>query len=236
MGCKFSILMANYNAQKFVKHAIKSVLAQKYQDWELIIVDDKSTDNSVDKIKNFDDDRIKFFQRDKNGGYGETLRTTMKYATGEICGVLDSDDALREDALSIMAKAHDKYPKHGLIYSQYVKCNESMKRTARGDCGPLPKGITWLDIMLKKIPAPRPRVSHFKTFKRSAYDKTSGFHELRRTVDKDIVLKLEEITKLLYVDEELYFYRAHPAGISRSTKTHPYGKQVIERAKKRRGL
>jgi len=50
---KFSILMANYNAGKYIKDAIKSVLGQTYKDWELIIVDDKSTDNSIKIIRVF---------------------------------------------------------------------------------------------------------------------------------------------------------------------------------------
>ena len=231
---KFSILMANYNAGKYIKDAIKSVLRQTYTDWELIIVDDKSKDNSVEIINKFlGDPRIKLTIRDENGGYGKTLQTAVKHVTGEVCGILDSDDTLRSDALEIMVKNHVKHPECGLIYSQFMKCNANLKKIKKGDCTVIPPDTTWLDAMLsgKK---PKLRVSHFKTFRKSDYDRTDGFHDLRRTVDKDIVLKLEEVTKLLFVDEVLYYYRVHSQCISRSSSTHPFGKEVINKAIERR--
>ena len=85
-----------------------------------------------------------------------------------------------------------------------------------------------------KIPKPRPRVSHFKVFTRDAYNKTDGYTEFRRSVDKDIVLKLEEVTKLKYVDKVLYDYRIHKKNISRDPGTKPHGKDIVAQAKKRR--
>ena len=236
MGNKFSILMANYNGAKYVKEAIKSVLNQTYPNIELIIVDDVSTDDSIKVIRQFlDDKRIKFIQQKQNGGYGKTLQTAIKNSTGNICGILDSDDVLRKDAIDIMVRKHLKYPKYGLIYSQFAKCNKKLKKIRKGGCTKIPEGITWLDAMINKR-RPKLRVSHFKTFKREVYDKTDGFHDFRRTVDKDIVLKLEEVTKLMFVNEVLYFYRIHPQCISRNKKTPIYGKEVVEKAKRRRGI
>lgn len=231
---KFSILMANYNAGKYIKAAIKSVFNQTYKDWELVVVDDKSTDDSVKTIRGLlDDSRIKLIIREENGGYGKTLQTAIEHITGEICGILDSDDVLRDDALEIMVKNHLEHPECGLIYSQFMKCDSDLKKIKRGDCTVIPPGITWLDAMLSRR-RPKLRVSHFKTFRKSDYDRTDGFHDLRRTVDKDIVLKLEEVTKLLFVDEVLYYYRVHSQCISRSNSTHPFGKEVINKAIERR--
>ena len=225
--------MANYNAARFLGQAVKSIIRQTYENWELIFVDDMSTDNSVNIINKYKDPRIKIILRGENGGYGKTLQTAIANASGSICGIFDSDDVLDKNSLQIMVEAHKKNPDHGLIYSQYMLCDENMKHRSVGDCAALPKNRTWLEVITKD-PKPRPRVSHFKVFKRSAYDKTDGFHDLRRTVDKDIVLKLEEVTKLLYVNKVLYYYRAHPAGISRNTKTKTYGDLIIKRAQKRR--
>lgn len=232
---KFSILMANYNAAKFIKEAIKSVFNQTFKDWELIIVDDKSSDNSRDVIETFSKNiKVKFIERSKNGGYGKTLQTAIQHASGELCAIVDSDDVLHRQALEIMVEAHDANPDCGLIYSQFMKCDENLIPIKKGDCGPLIPGKTWLNHLIDKI-RPKVRVSHLKTFRRSDYDKTKGFHELRRTVDKDIVLKLEEVTKLLFIDKVLYSYRIHSAGISRSQSSKPFGRLVMERALKRRG-
>lgn len=226
--------MANYNAGKYIKAAIKSVFNQTYKDWELVVVDDKSTDDSVKIVRGFlDDSRIKLIIREENGGYGKTLQTAIEHVTGEVCGILDSDDTLRSDALEIMVKNHVKHPECGLIYSQFMKCDANLKKIKKGDCTVIPSDTTWLDAMLSRR-RPKLRVSHFKTFKKRDYDRTDGFHDLRRTVDKDIVLKLEEVTKLLFVDEVLYYYRVHSQCISRSNSTHPFGKEVISKAIERR--
>ena len=233
---KFSILMANFNAATFIKDAVESVLRQTYASWELIFVDDASTDNSLKQIEKFRSVfGIKIIRRETNGGYGLTLRTAIEHATGDIIAILDSDDMLDKEALQVMVDHHQKNPKCALIYSQFMSCNAKLKSVRIGDCGPIPKGKTWLDILTKKIVVkPKIRISHFKTFKRSAYNKTKGFHKLRRTVDKDIVLKLEEIARPLFIDRILYYYRVHPKGISRNRSTHPFGKIIVQRAIERR--
>ena len=96
---KISIVTASYNYQDYIKETIQSVLDQTYSDWELIIVDDCSTDNSVDVIKSFSDDRIKLFINEKNLGLAETIKLGIENATGEWIAFLESDDILREDYL-----------------------------------------------------------------------------------------------------------------------------------------
>lgn len=231
---KFSLLMANYNSAKYIDQAIQSVLEQSCPDWELIIVDDASTDDSIQKLTRYKTHpQIHLHRRETNGGYGLALRDTARNANGDIYGIIDSDDTLHKDALKIMHQAHQDNPDRGLIYSQFMLCDKDLKPLQKGDCGPIPDDTSWLDIILNQ-PKPRPRISHFKTFKRTAYEQTEGFHALRRTVDKDIVLKLEEITKTLFIDKVLYYYRTHPAGISRDNTTKSYGDLIIRKALKRR--
>ena len=71
---KISIVTASYNYENYIKETIKSVLNQTYQDWELIIIDDCSSDNSVNVIKSFQDDRIKLFVNKQNLGLAKTLK------------------------------------------------------------------------------------------------------------------------------------------------------------------
>lgn len=226
--------MASHNAARYIRDAIQSVLAQTLPDWELIIADDASTDNSVEVIETFTSDkRIRLVKREENGGYGDALRTAIAHATRPIIGILDADDALRNDALRVMVNAHAER-KYGLIYSQYDVCDVHLCRRGKGFSGPLPEGRTYLDVLIK---GRKPNiVGHFKTFKRTAYDQTPGFTSRRRTVDKDLVLKLEEVTSMKFVDIPLYLYRVNPEGISQNPTTRWYRKEVVDEAMARRGL
>ena len=91
---KISVVTASYNYQDYIKEAVQSVLDQTYKDWELIIVDDCSTDNSVEVIKSFKDERIKLFINEKNLGLKETVKRGIENATGEWVVFLESDDIL----------------------------------------------------------------------------------------------------------------------------------------------
>lgn len=230
----FSILMANYDAGGFLPASIKSVLNQTDQNWELVIVDDASPESVEQVVQPFlTDKRISFIRHKSNSGYGKTLRTAIEHSSGSICGILDSDDALDSNAIRVMRKAHKKYPEHQLIYSQYMQCDQALKPIKKGTCAQIPEGVSWLEV-IEKWKQPIPRVSHFKTFTRAAYNKTDGFTSYRRTVDKDIVLKLEEVTKLKFVDKVLYYYRLHSKALTRDPRYPSRNKEVIALTKKRR--
>ena len=104
-----SVITASYNYENYISDTIKSVQAQTFSDWELIIVDDASSDNSVNIIKSFlDDKRIKLICHDKNKGLSETLKTGLKYAQGEWIAFLESDDMLTSDSLEKRLQHKDK--------------------------------------------------------------------------------------------------------------------------------
>lgn len=86
--------MPNYNCEKFLAETIESVLAQTYENWELLIVDDHSTDGSVEIIKEYceKDERIKLFVNEKNSGAAASRNWALREATGEWIAFLDSDD------------------------------------------------------------------------------------------------------------------------------------------------
>src|ERR1035437_9572714 len=77
-----SIVLPVYNGEKYLKEAIRSVLKQSFPDFELIILNDGSTDNSLEIIKSFDDSRIKVVNQE-NRGFGDTLNTGITLALGE---------------------------------------------------------------------------------------------------------------------------------------------------------
>lgn len=89
-----SIITPTYNSSKFIKKTAKSVLNQTLADWEWVIVDDCSSDETAELIKEFckKDDRIKFFSMSKNSGSGPTRNKAIELAIGKYIAFLDSDD------------------------------------------------------------------------------------------------------------------------------------------------
>lgn len=95
---KISIITTSYNYENYIKETIESVQAQTYKDWEMIIVDDGSTDNSVDVIKSYveKDSRIKLFQHEncQNKGLCESLKLGITKSQGDWLIILESDDTI----------------------------------------------------------------------------------------------------------------------------------------------
>ncbi|MBE3591911.1 glycosyltransferase [Thermoanaerobacter sp. RKWS2] len=108
-----SVIVPAYNAEKYIGEAIKSVLSQTYPYFELIIVDDASTDSSVEVVRSFNDDRIRLIQHDKNRGPGAARNTAIEAAKGEWMAILDADDQWLperlEKLMKIALKAGEEY-------------------------------------------------------------------------------------------------------------------------------
>ncbi len=101
MQANVSIIMTSYNYSEYIAEAIESVIAQTYRNWELIIVDDASSDNSVDIIRRYalKDSRIKLFVHPQNRGLASAVQTGLKNAGAEWIAFLESDDIFMPDAL-----------------------------------------------------------------------------------------------------------------------------------------
>lgn len=132
MGCKLtmteglvSVIMSIYNSEKFVAQAIESVQAQTYQNWELIITDDCSTDNGPTIVESYilRDNRIRLLSMNENGGPGVSRNNSIKKANGQYIAFLDSDDIWLPDKLERQIKIL-KETGCGLTYSSYRVCDE----------------------------------------------------------------------------------------------------------------
>ena len=95
-----SIIMNCYNGEKYLKHSIKSIINQKYVNWELIFWDNKSTDNSAKILKKFKDKRIKYFYAKKKTVLYKARNLALKKAKGKFIAFLDVDDLWTKDKLS----------------------------------------------------------------------------------------------------------------------------------------
>lgn len=115
-----SIIMAVYNAAQYLDESISSVLAQTHQDWELLCVDDASTDNSVDIVERYaaTDSRIKLWRQAENQGQAVARNRALAYSEGDIIMFLDADDWLSNDALEQVARTFHEHPYTGCVLFQ----------------------------------------------------------------------------------------------------------------------
>lgn len=107
---RVSVIMPSYNHEKYVAEAVQSVLDQDYDDFELVITDDGSTDGTVDVIKGFSDPRVKLFVFEENRGAGPAARKCLDEARGEYVAVLSSDDAFLPGKLERQVRFLDEHP------------------------------------------------------------------------------------------------------------------------------
>lgn len=103
MSIVFSIIVPAYNHAKSLPRTISSVVNQTYEKWELIIVNDASTDKTADLLNTLDDERIKVITNEENLGLDKTLMRGFATANGDFLIDLDADDALPSDALHVYA-------------------------------------------------------------------------------------------------------------------------------------
>lgn len=207
---KISILIANYNNGKYFEACYESIISQTYPYWEVIIVDDKSTDNSLNTIKKIinNDPRFKLYENETNKGCGFTKGKCMEYANGDICGYLDPDDALYPTALVRSVEEYINHPEIVATYSRMMMCDENLvaDKTFSNT-----KQI-YNDEYFFNCPV---QFAHFFTFRKDIYLKTEGINpDLTSAVDQDLYLKILDHGNPAFIDEDLYLYRLHPQGIS----------------------
>lgn len=140
-----SIITPTYNAERTIASCIESVMAQTYQDWELLITDDCSQDATVDIIRRYAaaDSRIRLFCQNENGGAGKARNNSIAEARGRYIAFLDADDrwmpAKLERQVSFMEESGVK-----VCYSSYVTCDAV--GNVKGIV-PCPKRVSYRDIL-----------------------------------------------------------------------------------------
>lgn len=130
---KVSIILPLYNCEKYIGHTIESVLNQDYTNWELIIMNDASTDNSLNEAFKYaeKDPRIKLYSSIVNNGVATTRNEAMKYATGKYMAFIDADDLWAKNKLSsqlFFMKKHNA----GLSHTSFAYLTEDGHIRERG--------------------------------------------------------------------------------------------------------
>jgi len=124
-----SVVMPAFNRSWIIREALQSVLSQTFQDFEVIIVDDGSTDNTAEVAASFTDPRVKYIKKDENAGCAAAYNTGIRAAAGEYVSSLDSDDLWKPDKLEREVRFLDTHPEVQAVFSD-------LEKTDRGEFTP----------------------------------------------------------------------------------------------------
>ena len=136
MGDIVSIIMPSYNTGRFISETIESVLAQSYSNWELIIVDDCSTDNTDEVVEKYlCDERIRYIKNEKNSGAAVSRNRALREARGKWIAFLDSDDLWSPEKLEKQIGFMEENGYH-FSYTNYEEIDEASKPNGTSVTGP----------------------------------------------------------------------------------------------------
>ncbi len=123
---KVSVIIVNYNGKKWLEKCLTSITNQTYKNYEVIFVDNNSTDDSVNYVKqNFK--QVKLIENDHNGGFAEGNNLGIKHATGEYIILLNNDTYVEKDYIEKFVKVFVEFPNCGVAQSKIVLMNEPKK-------------------------------------------------------------------------------------------------------------
>lgn len=113
---KVSVVMPTYNRAFIIREALESALAQAYENFEIVVVDDASTDDTEQVVKNIGSDKIRYLRHDVNRGCSAAYNTGIKQAKGELIAFLDSDDLWKAGYLERQTKFLDQHPEVDVVF------------------------------------------------------------------------------------------------------------------------
>lgn len=117
----FSVIIPLYNKENYIIETLKSAINQTFTDFEVLIINDKSTDNSFEKAKQVKDSRIFFFNNNKNKGLSESRNIGISKAKGQIIALLDADDIWLPNYLEHLKKLHTQFPEASIYGTDYIE-------------------------------------------------------------------------------------------------------------------
>ena len=209
--------MTAYNREKYIADAIESVLASTYNNFELVIVDDASTDRTVEIARSFagKDERIKLHVNEKNLGQFENRNRAAQWSKGEYLKYLDSDDLLYPTGLEVLINMMERFPDAGYglcslgqddywIYPFMLNPKEAYERH-----------------FIKKIQlfhkAPLSSI-----IKRKAYDEVGGFTNPHGEGDYEMWLRLSLQQNVVLMPDGVTWYRVHDEQIDFKRRNDPF--------------
>lgn len=214
-----SIVMPTYNRAHLIGESIQSVLDQTFQDFELIIVDDGSSDDTEAVVKRFNDPRIRYIYQQNKGQSGAT-NTGIRNARGKYIAFLDSDDLWVPELLEVEVAILDAKPDIGLVYAKAQAMDE------KGNPKPRIRGA------YEKYPGETLKSMLYGDFsciqttlvRRECFDLAGLFDEtLKGRVDWDMFLRIAKHYRFAHINKILAKFRFHPG-----QKTGPESPVFVE--------
>lgn len=206
MNPDISVVIASYNNENYIAETIQSILNQTYKYFELIIVDDCSTDNSRDVINSFSDPRIRLLTLNENRGPGIARNTGIKASKAKYVAIIDSDDIACPERLQKQYEFMEKNLQIGASGSWMKVINtETVMQSA-------PEFDRIKLNSLFNSPLPNPSV----IFRKAVLFENNIFYneQYRQAQDYDLWAKLMWVTELANIPEVLTFYRVHENSIT----------------------
>ena len=124
---KISLLTPCFNHEKYIIKFLESVKSQTFSDFEVVIVDDCSTDNTIKIIQNFGDNRIKLIKHEYNKGLNAAINTAFENSTSPLCVYFSSDDVLKPDTLEYIVNEFENNPDKNVLYCSLSAIDEDGK-------------------------------------------------------------------------------------------------------------
>lgn len=221
-GPKVTVYIAAYNSATHIEEAIKSILTQTLQDYELIIVNDGSTDPTSSILAKYKyNPKVRTYNQNHKGK-GAASNLALLYARGEYVCPLDQNDILMPNALETLSKALDESEKVGFVYAGYYDVKNGEKVSIH------PEAYQPGSLLINRVTLPM-------MWKRGYFYLTEGFNEyISCYLEYDIALKLEEICAVMRVNSVLYKHKAHI--YKNNNEEWNALDEVINIALKRRGI
>lgn len=214
-----SVIIPTYNRAGIIKKSIDSVLSQTYDDLELIIVDDGSTDETKELISSYKDNRIKYYSYMSNKGVVYARNYGMKMASGDYIAFQDSDDIWHKDKLEKQIKAMEKDDSVGFCYSRMQYTLDSNSRIV------LPQYDVEVNSMsgdiFGKLLYDNLVACPCLIMKKECYDKIGGYDaQFTALEDYDYALRLAKEYKALFLDDILVDANMSSGGVSSNSTNY----------------
>jgi len=208
-----SVIIPTYNRANLIEKAIKSVLKQTYQDFEIIVVDDGSIDNTEEIVKDFTDFRIHYICHKHNQGVSAARNTGIKTCRGEYIAFLDSDDEWLPGKLDKQIKVlQSESSEVGVVHSDLLYIDENGKNMNKLR-NPKKGGYIYEDLLGKNCVGPPSTL----LIKKECFNRVGLFDNLLNAQeDWDMYIRIAKYYKFTFIKIPLVKYRKHPSQISRN--------------------
>ncbi len=230
-----SVIMPAYNAGRYMRDAIQSILSQTFSDFELLIINDGSTDSTEEIILSFKDPRIRYIKNKTNVGLSPTLNIGLENATGKYIARMDSDDISHARRFEKQVEFLDKNPDYGIVGCMYIVMDQERVPYEAGGLDFRYEEEIKLCLFSSNV------FLHGETMFRSEIIKnnTLRYNKVYNPCeDYDLWIRMSENTKFHILEDILYSYMMNPESMSgtRWLEMRAMTIQIARELQKKKGL